>query len=169
MQGERLPVPDSPHKMLIYSSGNCRLLICPTRKNTYLPPQHHVLQQLSLLRLILPLYLSVFPSPCLSLVLYLSCSQDAQLVEITYGIWDANSYCLLLFFLITKMLKIYLPRFRLSQLQTTIFPKMFFDRNRFVTHQYFRNIFVSARGEKKGVRLWYSFEVHGENKCIMLK
>lgn len=36
MQGERLPVPDSPHKMLIYSSGNCRLLICPTRKKKHL-------------------------------------------------------------------------------------------------------------------------------------
>lgn len=32
MQEERLPVPDSPHKMLIYSSGNCSLLICPSRK-----------------------------------------------------------------------------------------------------------------------------------------
>lgn len=32
MQGERLPVPNSLHKMLIYSSGNCSLLICPTRK-----------------------------------------------------------------------------------------------------------------------------------------
>lgn len=101
MQVKRLPVPDSPHKMLIYSSGNCSLLICPTRKtlichystvfySSSLSPQTHSPS----ISLCFSLSTSFFFH---SLSLFLAQSKK-QLVEIMFDIWDANSYCLFLVF-----------------------------------------------------------------------
>ena len=152
MQGERLPVPDSPHKMLIYSSGNCRLLICPTRKT--LICQYSTMLYSSSLS-----YISAFfPFPCLFSVPYsLSASK-------THSWWrlcsneDATSNCLPLFFNdqnVKWSARVVYQDCSCQSLSLIFFQHAATDR--FVTHQYFRFL------------LFFLFRKTGSGLLISLK
>ncbi len=142
MQGERLPVPDSPHKMLIYSSGNCSLLICPTRKTLICHYSTMFYSSaLSRLRFILLLYHSDFLFLLLFFIPYLSFSLHPRSSWyrscVTFGMLIHIVFFL---FLITKMLK---------AVQDFLSKTQFSYWGTFMTRQYFRNTFVLAREKKQ--------------------